>query len=419
MCRPLGDRRPAALHPGVARATSFALFLLIATLLFGGMHAYLWARLVRDTALSYGWRRGLGLALVVAAIGVPLGMFLLRALPRDATRLIAPLLFGWMGASFLLFAALLTTDALRLLASAWSWASSALGQAPAPPPDPSRRAFVARATAGAAVAVAGFGTGLAVRTALDPPLVREVGIHIPRLPPALSGLTVAQISDLHVGYTIGERDVRRVVELTNALRPDLVAITGDLVDGTVDELGAAIAALGRLEAPHGVYFVTGNHEYYSGVRAWVEELSRLGIRVLRNECVQVGDRGPGGATIDLAGVDDAGSRRFGGGADLQRALSGRDEERALVLLAHQPRTDAVGEAVRRGVDLQLSGHTHGGQIFPWTYLVGAMFPYLNGLYRRAEGGREGQVYVSPGTGYWGPPMRLGVPAEITKLVLAP
>jgi uncharacterized protein len=403
----------------VARATSFALFLLIATLLFGGMHAYLWARLVRDTGLTDGWRRGLGLALVVAALAVPLGMFLLRALPREATRVIAPFLFGWMGASFLLFAALLFTDAVRLLAAAWSWASSGLGRAPEPPADPSRRAFVARAAAGAAVAVAGCGTGLAVRTALDPPLVREVGVRLPKLPPALSGLTIAQISDLHVGYTIGEREVRRVVDLTNGLRPDLVAITGDLVDGTVDELRAAVATLGRLQARHGIFFVTGNHEYYSGVRAWVEELGRLGIRVLRNDRLAVGDRGPGGATIDLAGVDDAGSRRFGGGADLARALTGRDEERALVLLAHQPRTDAVGEAVRRGVDLQLSGHTHGGQIFPWTYLVGMAFPYLNGLYRHAEDGRAGQVYVSPGTGYWGPPMRLGVPAEITKLVLAP
>jgi predicted MPP superfamily phosphohydrolase len=402
----------------VSRTASFALFLLIATVLVGGIHGYLWLRLVRDTALSGGWRRALGVTLVLAALALPAGMFALRALPQELSRVLAPLLFGWMGASFLLFAALVATDAVRLLAAAWSWASTALGAAPDAPQDPSRRAFVARAAAGAAVAAAGTGTALAVRTAVDPPLVREVPVRLEKLPRALSGLTIAQISDLHVGYTIGAREVRRVVEMTNDLRPDVVAITGDLVDGTVDELRAATSQLARLSARFGVYFVTGNHEYYSGVRDWVAELRRYGVRVLRNERVVLGDTGAGGATIDLAGVDDHGSRRFAsGGADLARAVQGRDPDRALVLLAHQPRGSAVADAVRRGVDLQLSGHTHGGQIFPWTFVVGAFFPYLNGLYRHAEDGNVGQVYVSPGTGYWGPPMRLGVPPEIAKVVL--
>jgi predicted MPP superfamily phosphohydrolase len=166
-----------------------------------------------------------------------------------------------------------------------------------------------------------------------------------------------------------------------------------------------------------VFFVTGNHEYYSGVGPWMAELRRLGVRVLRNERVAVGDAG---ASFDLAGVDDWSARGFGDGHghDLEAALAGRDPDRSLVLLAHQPRTTAVADAVRAGVELQLSGHTHGGQIAPWNVVVAAVFPYVKGLYHHAEEGRAGQVFVSRGAGYWGPPMRLGAPPEIAKIVLA-
>jgi predicted MPP superfamily phosphohydrolase len=191
-----------------------------------------------------------------------------------------------------------------------------------------------------------------------------------------------------------------------------VAITGDLVDGPVERLRGATRHLARLRARYGVYFVTGNHEYYAGAREWLEELQRYGIRPLRNERVSIGDTGPGGASIDLAGVDD-----FSAQPDLGRALEGRDPDRSLVLLAHQPRQPVVGEAVAAGVELQLSGHTHGGQIFPWSLLVRAAFPYLHGLYAHRAGTAQGQVYVSCGAGYWGPPLRLGAPAEIARVVL--
>jgi predicted MPP superfamily phosphohydrolase len=159
-----------------------------------------------------------------------------------------------------------------------------------------------------------------------------------------------------------------------------------------------------------VYFVTGNHEYYSGAAPWCEELARLGIKVLRNERVIIGDAE---ASFDLAGIDDAHARDFGDGhgADLARAVHGRDPARELVLLAHQPR--AVFEAVVHGVGLQLSGHTHGGQIWPWNWLVRLQQPVVAGLARFGDT----QVYVSRGTGYWGPPMRLGAPAEITRVTL--
>jgi len=401
----------------LSRAASFAVFFLVATAILGGMHFYLWARLVRDPALADPWRRLLGAALALGAAAVPASMFAARTHPSVPTRAALAVAFTWLGAAFLLFVVLLAVDAVRLLATAADWLA-AMGRQPGPPPDPSRRVFLARAAAGSAVLAAGGAAGLGFHTAVSDPEIHEVPVRLERLPRALSGFTLAQITDLHVGPTIGEKHVQRVVELTNAMRPDAVVITGDLVDGDVEELRQATGHLAGLKARHGVFFVTGNHEYYSGAAEWMRELSRYGIRVLRNERVVLGDGGPGGASLDLAGVDDWSVTRPGGDgrwAALDQAVRGRDPDRSMVLLAHQPR--GVGEAVRAGAELQLSGHTHGGQIFPWTYVVGAVFPYFRGLYRRREGSREGQIFVSCGTGYWGPPLRLGAPAEIAKIVL--
>lgn len=399
----------------MSRIASFALFATLSLAVVGGMHAYVWVRLVRDTALPEPWRRLAGLALVVLALAVPLGLVAFRFAPRPLSQILPVVSFTWLGLAFLLFSAVLLLDAFRLVLHGGEWLSDWLRTRPDPPADPERRLFVARALAGtAAVATAGV-SALAFRSATGPAEVTEVPVRLERLPPALSGLTIAQITDLHVGLTIRERDVRRVVEQVNALRPDVVAVTGDLVDGSVAELGRAVAPLGGLRARYGTYFVTGNHEYYSGPGQWLPELGRLGMRVLRNERVIVGDAG---ASIDLAGIDDhTAARQYGRGhgPDLARALDGRDPERALVLLAHQPR--GFGEAVESGVELQISGHTHGGQIAPFNLIVGAVFPYLRGLYRREEGARAGQIFVSRGTGYWGPPLRLGSPPEIAKLVL--
>jgi hypothetical protein len=401
----------------VARQAAFALFLVVLLALFGGMHYFIWARVARDTQLPEAWQRGLGWLLLAAALAVPVGIFLSRRLPYRAVSPLLAALFTWMGAAFLLFAALLATDLARLVAAAVRLvAAAATGQVD-PPADPARRAFVARALAGGATLAAGSAAAVAVRVAAREPRVNEVPVRLERLPGALSGYTLAQISDLHVGLTIGEKHVRRVVEMTNALRPDAVVITGDLVDGTVPELRRATEHLARLKTRHGVYFVTGNHEFYSGARPWIEELRRYGIRTLRGERVPLGDAGPGGASIDLAGVDDwsVSWAARGRWPALETALAGRDPDRCLVLLAHQPR--GVAEAVRSGVELQLSGHTHGGQIFPWTLVVGAVFPYFRGLYTHREEARTGRVYVSCGTGYWGPPMRLGAPAEVARIVL--
>ena len=216
-----------------------------------------------------------------------------------------------------------------------------------------------------------------------------------------------QLTDVHVGPTIGREFVASVVREANALAPDMVVITGDLVDGTVEQLRELVEPLRDLRAPDGVFFVTGNHEYYSGADAWIAHLTTLGIRVLRNERVRIRD------AFDLAGVDDARSRGLapGHGEDVPRALAGRDPSRAVVLLAHQPRT--LKEAVAAEVDLQLSGHVHGGQMVPFNWLARLDQPVVAGLHLI----EKTWVYVSTGTGYWGPPMRVGSGAELTRIEL--
>lgn len=393
----------------------FALFFAVALTVLGGMHFYLWVRLVRDPALPAPWRALATVALVLLAVSVPVAMLTWRLaiLPPALSRLAPVLAFTWLGVAFILFSAVLAFDLFRLASHGVDLAAEALGRRPETPDDPARRLFVARALAGTATLAAGGATAFAVRSATGPAEITELPVRLERLPRALSGYTLAQITDLHVGPTIGARDVRRVVEQTNALRADAVVITGDLVDGRVRDLLPAVAELQKLRARHGVYFVTGNHEYYSGVEAWLDALRGLGVRVLQNERVTLGDPE---ASFDLAGVDDWNvSRRGDGHGGLPAALAGRDPDRSLVLLAHQPR--GVGDAVRSGVELQVSGHTHGGQIVPFNLLVAAAHPYVKGLHRHDEDGRSGQIFVSRGTGYWGPPLRLGSPPEIVKLVL--
>ncbi|HAN30173.1 MAG TPA: metallophosphoesterase, partial [Myxococcales bacterium] len=245
------------------------------------------------------------------------------------------------------------------------------------------------------------------------PQVKHVEVKLSNLPAHLDGFTIVQISDLHVSATIRRPYVERVVAMSNALKPDLVALTGDLMDGSVPQLRDEIAPLADLTSRFGSLFCTGNHEYYSGVEPWLVELRRIGIRTLRNEHVEIGALDDAQGLI-VAGIDDAQAARFGGGhgPDVARALSGVATERAVVLLAHQPKS--VHEAAEHAVDLQLSGHTHGGQIWPFGYLVRLAQPYVSGLHQH---NKLTQIYVSRGTGYWGPPMRLGAPSEVTYLTL--
>lgn len=393
------------------RSFSFLVFFAVIIGLDLALHYYLWARLVRDPAWSDPARTILTIGLVVMAVGLPLGMVLSRALPRDVATPIATVAFAWMGTAFILFSAVVVIDLVRGLLMAAVALYAKLGDGGDALADPGRREVLQQGLAITAGMVGVGAAGTSLRGGLGEVEVREVEVKLARLPRALSGLTIVQLTDVHVGPMIGDRFIRGIVERVNALKPDVVVITGDLVDGAVSELAQHVAPLSRLSARWGTYFVTGNHEYYSGVGAWLPELARHGVRTLRNERVIIGDAG---ASIDLAGIDDFTAGRFGGGhgPDLARALAGRDPERELVMLAHQPK--AIEEAAQLGVGLQLSGHTHGGQIWPFTHVVSLVQPYVAGLHRHGD---HTQIYVSRGTGFWGPPMRLLAPAEITKIVL--
>ena len=249
--------------------------------------------------------------------------------------------------------------------------------------------------------------------AMRGPHVRRIDVTIDGLPAEFDGLSIAQISDLHVGPTIGEAYVRRVVEISNGLAPDLVALTGDLVDGSVARLAASVAPLARLTAREGVYLALGNHDYYSGAGPWVLEFERLGLQVLRNE-YRVVTRGA--ARMIVGGVVDP-AAQFDVQPQVPRPdLAAASESGAAlrILLAHNPRLAPLAE--RAGFDLQLSGHTHAGQFFPWTLAVRLVHaPHVEGLSRR---GRM-WVYVNAGTGTWGPPVRLGTRPELTLLRLVP
>jgi hypothetical protein len=242
------------------------------------------------------------------------------------------------------------------------------------------------------------------------PRARELAIPIENLPAALKGFRIAQISDVHVGPTIKADFVRGIAETVQAAAPDLIVFTGDLADGDVARLGVHVQPLANLRAPHGCFFVTGNHEYYSGVKDWLAVIGELGFRALINEHVLI-ERG--GSRIVLAGVtdDSAGAIEVGHASDPDRALSGAPAADLRILLAHQPRSAVA--AASHGFDLQLSGHTHGGQFIPWHLFVMLLQPYMGGIYRRGSS----WIYVNRGAGYWGPPLRLGAPSEIAVLTL--
>jgi len=253
-------------------------------------------------------------------------------------------------------------------------------------------------------------TGVGIASAISDPTVKQVEIPLEGLPDAFRGFRIAQISDLHIGPTIKREYVERVVSITNELKADLIVVTGDMVDGKVLELSNEVEPLGRLQSPHGIYYVTGNHEYYWGAKEWIEKFKALGMVPLINEGVHI-QRGD--TQIYMGGVSDIGSRRFEGygESDSFRAIEGAFDEEVKVLLAHQPRS-CYG-AKKAGFHFQISGHTHAGQTFPWSLLIYLFQPYVKGLNRH-----EGMwVYVNQGTGYWGPPLRLGVPSEITLFSL--
>ena len=407
--------RVRASRYALARVRFFSFSLLIGT---GALlaHVYLYRRLVRPLAPSVKSRRALGIVLVGITI-LLLARGTIRDLGPSIGEAYSVAAYGWIAFGLCMVCAVAAGDLARGALAIAARLRPRRGSPSAPEPpvelaavDEDRRRFVAGVVPWGIVAGGTLLTGYGVTRAFTPAEITEIPIAIPKLPTTLDGLTIVQLTDVHVGPFIGRGFIDRLVEQANALRPDVLVITGDLVDGDVARLGPAVAGLANLRARFGTYFVTGNHDYYSGDVEWCRFLERLGISVLRNRRVPIGDDG---GTIDLVGVDDwsGGRRRSKTGYDLEAALAGRDPDRAAVLLAHQPTNFDV--AVARGVDLQISGHTHGGQLFPMTMLVGLRYAYTRGLYTHGAG----RIYVSRGCGFWGPPARVGSPPEIAKLVL--
>lgn len=351
--------------------------LLLAIAILLSAHLYIWWRFVYAARLPLPWHVLATVAIVLLAPSLPAATFGLRGVPRAKARPLSIIAYTGFGFSVYLLLAAAVTHVLCATA----------GIAPR-----------VAAMAGVAAALLTVAYGL-VHVARGP-VVKRVRIPLAKLPAASDGYTIVQLTDVHIGRVLGRRFAADVVAKVNALAPDLIVITGDLIDGRLEELRAHVEPLRALRARDGVYAVTGNHEYYWNAGAWLEHLRSLGLHILRNQHVRIAD------SLDLAGVDDSSATE-----DVPRAVAGHDPALPLVLLAHHPRT--VLRAVDAGVDLQLSGHTHGGQLLPLGWLSRLFDPRVAGL------GRFGAtwLYVSEGTGFWGPPMRVGTSSEITHLTL--
>lgn len=417
------------------------IFLVIVLGLTAAIHLYLWQRLVRDTTTNRRWRR-IGSTAVLAAALVLVGtLFGGSLLPSRLDWLTAPG-YVWLGLMFYLLVALLALELPVLVVATGQWltrrfmrrrgasadaagvSSNPASPAPASTPTATMTATVAPATAtvpnpgrrrllrqGAALVagVAAVGlSGYGVVRAYGPPVVRRLEVPLTRLDRRADGLRIAVLGDLHIGPLYGTGQVERVVEMVNALDADLVTVVGDMVSSEVGAVRESALPLRRMRSRYGSYFVTGNHEYYTGHDEWIEAADDLGLRVLRNQRVEIAHRG---GAIDLAGVNDREGVRYDDPADYAAALADRDPSRPVVLLAHQP--VQVREAAAYGVDLQLSGHTHGGQIVPFNLLVRLDQPVVAGL-AEVDGT---QIYVTRGAGFWGPPMRVGAEPEIALIEL--
>lgn len=376
------------------------IFIAVVGVFLGAVHFWLYRRLARASELG---ARGalavggvLGAGWVLAIVGLGTGSYF----PPSWARPFAYAGLTWLAVVFYLVLGVLLVAVVLLL-------GRILRIRAARPGDARRRSFV-RVTSAVIAVGAVVATGYGAIEAQNPRVTNTV-IELEGLPAAFDGTRVALLSDLHVGQALGAGFTEKVVDLIDAEQPDMIVMTGDLIDGTVEYVGPDIAALADLDAPLGVFAVSGNHEYYSDdVNNWLDYWETLGITVLRNEHVTVTT---GGAAIDVAGVHDYDAPEPEP-ADMAAALEGRDPDRFVMLLAHQPLHSS--EASEHGVNLQVSGHTHGGQLWPFHYAVKAVHDTaIVGLDRVGPT----TLYTTTGVGAWGPPVRVGAPPEVPILEL--
>lgn len=404
------------------------MFFVVAVAVAASIQVYLWWRLVRSTTGPGRWRRVGTAAFVVGFLSLLGSMVFGTQVGPEWGWLTAPG-YLWLAVTFYLLLVLLALEVPllvgpRLVARARARARApepakvpvavggppAAGGDPEPDPDhdPDRRLLLRRGAAITAGLVAVGVTGFGVSRAYSPPRIKRLEVPLARLHPRADGLRVAVLGDIHVGPLFGTGQVERMVERVNDLGADIVTVVGDVVTSEPERVRESLLPLTGMRARYGTYYVTGNHEYYVGHEDWAEVADELGLRVLRNERIEIAH---GGGAVDLAGVNDVVGGEYGDPPDYAAALGDRDPSRPVVLMAHQP--VAVRDAARYGVDLQVSGHTHGGQLYPFDFLVQLQQPVVSGL-AEVDGT---QVYVTNGVGFWGPPVRVGADPEITLLTL--
>lgn len=391
----------------------FIIFFAISALLA----TYITLRLFYRASFRRLWKFAIAFG-IVGTLHLPVIMIIFRRTGFDNSVIDVLVWSGYLGVGFLsfVFTCVVIRDLLWLPAGAFNKiraqvSKSTRKKATSNPIDnPSRRGFLVKSMNYGILATAAVSTGYGIAEARQTPQVKEVSVPIPHLPAPFEGFRIVQITDIHISPTFRRSAVENIVAVVNTLNADIVALTGDLVDGTVRQLADDAAPLGKIKSAQGNYFVTGNHEYYSGAIEWIKEVRRLGFSVLLNEHRIIAR---GKHKIVLAGVTDYREGRMlpDHRSDPHKALKDAPEVDAKILLAHQPKN--IFEAARAGYDLQISGHTHGGQFFPWNLLVSFSQPYVSGLHKHANT----QIYVSRGTGYWGPPVRVGSPSEITLIKL--
>jgi uncharacterized protein len=384
----------------------YVIFFLTATSIVFSVHYYLWHRLVKKTLILNRLKKIATATIVVLAIFIPVNFILLKLHSLYVLYPFSWVIFLWLGLMFFLFFWVLFADLFLLVV----YVLKRIKQPIKAPINQKRRVFIARAVATNALVLSSGMAAVSVKNYYSEPIIKDVAIKINNLPNSFKNFKIAQLSDLHLGQLMDKTRLREVVQITNSIKPDLVAITGDMVDGRVNVLKDDITPLQELKSRFGSYFVVGNHEYYSGVEDWIKEITKQNVKVLENESVKIKKNKD---FIYLSGVYDYGAHRVGSTliADYKKALEGLQKDIPTIMLAHQPK--AVKKLKNFSVDLMLSGHTHGGQIWPFNFLVGLVEPHLKGLKRIGNT----QVYVNQGTGCWGPPMRLGTFNEITQIRL--